>query len=488
MKKTIIIFLSIFFSTFIYSQSWFQMGNLDTLGNINGQKVVSGISFYENKITIGGNFKKENSTVLNGIAQWTTNNWAPMGIGVWATPAVDSAGNGGGGLEKYKNEFYSAGVFFGAGGNYISETTHVCSDIAKWNGIDWNPLSGPNPPPSGFNNSCWALKVYHNNLYAGGYFGGSFDSNGIHPTQGISKWNDTIFSAVGQMDGDFPPNGDFAVLDFCIYQNKLIAGGAFTSIDGSAFGTYSGIAAWDDTNWSALGVGFNNTVSAVTVYNGELYAGGIFTATRDNLTPLNHIAKWNGTQWQAVGEGLNDTVLVLTVDSVNNKLYAGGAFTQTGLGVQAKHIAEWTGSNWQEVGGGTNNDVFSLFAKDSNLYVGGRFTRAGNVQTSLMACWGYGLSVGVGREESGVRSQELVVAPNPNDGEFIVSTKYNVQSMKIEIRNVLGQIVYKDEEKNTNQTSIKLDAMAGIYFMSIVADDGSTSSPQVRMNGKIIKQ
>ncbi len=77
-----------------------------------------------------------------------------------------------------------------------------------------------------------------------------------------------------------------------------------------------------------------------------------------------------GQTWQQVGEGLNDTVLALTVDSLQNKLYAGGGFTQTGLGVPAKHIAEWTGTNWQEVGGGTNRRVFALFSKDSNLYVG----------------------------------------------------------------------------------------------------------------------
>ena len=328
------------------------MGNLDTIGNINGQKGVAEITFYNGKITIGGNFKKENSTILNAIAQWSGNSWLPMGIGVWATTAVDSIGNGGGGLVGYKNKFYSAGSFIGAGGNYIGEINHTAGRIAKWDGLDWNPLSGLYPPASGFDGNCLALCVYKNNLYAAGGFSTSFDNTGTINTQGISKWNDTVFSAVGQMAGDFPPYYDFGVFDLCTYNNKLIACGEFTSIDGSAYGTFSGIAAWNDSAWSPLGVGFNNTVVSLTVFNGVLYAGGTFTATRDNLTPLNHIAKWNGIQWSAVGEGLNDTVWTLTVDSVNNKIYAGGSFTQTGLGVPAKHIAEWTGSNWQEVGGG----------------------------------------------------------------------------------------------------------------------------------------
>lgn len=202
------------------------MGNLDTIGTIKGSRAITGITYYNNKITIGGNFKKENSTILNGIAQWSGSNWQPMGIGVWATPAIDSAGNGGNGLTEYKNNFYSAGSFFGAGGSYIGETTHICGHIAKWNGTAWNPLAGTYPPVCGFNNSCQALKVYNNNLYAGGFFSGSFDYTGMHTTQSISKWNDTVFSAIGQMAGDFPyPDG--AVIDFCIYQNKLITGGIF---------------------------------------------------------------------------------------------------------------------------------------------------------------------------------------------------------------------------------------------------------------------
>ena len=60
----------------------------------------------------------------------------------------------------------------------------------------------------------------------------------------------------------------------------------------------------------------------------------MFTASRDNLTPLNHIAKWDGIQWSQVGDGLNDTVFTLCADSLHGKLYAGGMFTQTGTGTQ----------------------------------------------------------------------------------------------------------------------------------------------------------
>ena len=349
MKK---IFLLILFPVYSFAQQWYPMGMIDTSGNSNGTKAIGAISFYNNKITIAGNFKKEGTQILNGEAQWNGTNWTPMGIGEWwgDGSSIDSVGEGYCGLVSYKNKLYNAGTFAGAGGSHINDTSHFVGNIAKWDGTDWYPLCGSYPPYCGFNYSCTALHTYNNYLYIGGGFGTSNDLTGSHTTQGIAKWNDTVFSAVGQMAGDFPPNYDFNVISFCVYQNKLIAGGYFTSINGSAYGSYSGIAAWDGITWSPLGVGLNNAVWSLAVYNGELYAGGIFTATRDNITPLNHLAKWNGTQWQAVGEGLNDTVFTLCVDSLQNKLYAGGAFTQTGLGVPSKHIAEWTGANWQEVG------------------------------------------------------------------------------------------------------------------------------------------
>ena len=464
------------------AQSWFPMGNIDTVGNTNGNKIISGIYYYNNKITVGGNFKKENATILNGIAQWDGYQWQPMSAGVWwgDGAVIDSVGNGGGAFMEYKNKFYSAGVFIGAGGN-INNPLHLASNISNWDGVDWFPLSQPS---SGVNSTCTSLSVYHNNLYLGGWFGASFDSFGSHSTESISKWNDTVFSAVGQLAGDFLPYYDDAVIDLTVFQNKLIVGGYFTSINGSSYGTYSGIASWDDTSWGALGAGFNDAVWALTVFNGELYAGGQFTATRDNVTSLNHIAKWNGTNWQAVGEGLNDTIITLCVDSLQNKLYAGGAFTQTGLGIPAKHIAQWTGTNWQELGGGTNRTVAVLFAKDSNLYAGGEFTRAGNVQTSLIARWGYNTTVGVGE----IEKEEPYIFCYPNPASSVVNFSYTLPNSSTQaiiriydnigklIKNITTEKTQGIETYNTEQLS------NGLYYYTLIVSNTTIASGKFVIN------
>ncbi len=195
MKKLLTIFTFLLIFNFSYSQQWFPMGFIDTLGNSNSIRGILEIGYFNNKITIGGYFKKTGSIVFNSVAQWSFNNWEPMGIGIWWGDGgfVDSSGA----CQtfcSYHNYLYSGGTAEGAGGTIINSPSHLVSNIEKWNNTDWYPI----------------LLV---------------------------------------------------------------------------------------------------------------------------VRCSNHIAKWTGTTWQQVGEGLNDTVFTLTVDSLNNKLYAGGGFTQTGLGI-----------------------------------------------------------------------------------------------------------------------------------------------------------
>jgi hypothetical protein len=89
----------------------------------------------------------------------------------------------------------------------------------------------------------------------------------------------------------------------------------------------------------ALGSGMNNGVAALALDNSNnVYTGGYFTATFDNLITLNRIAKWDGTTWSSLGSGMNSNVLALAFDNSNN-VYAGGEFTTAG-GIDANYVVE----------------------------------------------------------------------------------------------------------------------------------------------------
>ncbi len=133
---------------------------------------------------------------------------------------------------------------------------------------------------------------------------------------------------------------NWSVNELAVYNGDLIAGGDFWSAGGT---DANFIARWDGTSWSPLGSGMNHFVYALTVYNDELIAGGFFTTAGG--TPANHIAGWDGTNWSPLGSGMqgggqfpSPSVSALTV--YNGELIAGGNFTTAGEYVSA-YWAHW---------------------------------------------------------------------------------------------------------------------------------------------------
>ena len=133
-------------------------------------------------------------------------------------------------------------------------------------------------------------------------------------------------------------------------------------------------------NWSGLSYGMNHWVHALTVYNGELIAGGEFTNAGG--VPANYIAKWNGISWSALGSGTNAEVDALTV--FNGELIAGGRFTNAG-GVDVNFIAKWNGTSWDDELGGVGSIVAALTVYDNRVIAGGYFTEADGTPAHYIA-------------------------------------------------------------------------------------------------------
>lgn len=166
------------------------------------------------------------------------------------------------------------------------------------------------------------------------------------------------------------------------YNGKIIYGGTF-----SQAGSLSvlNIAAYDPAanTWSALGSGLNGEVKSLTVSGSDLIAGGSFTQA--GIINTSHVAKWNGTTWSAMGSGLNDDVNALVVYS--GSIVAGGNFSMPG---SSNNVARWNGSSWVTMGNGltgSGDRVNSLTVMGSNLVAGGRFEQSGFTDISNVAKW-----------------------------------------------------------------------------------------------------
>jgi hypothetical protein len=168
-----------------------------------------------------------------------------------------------------------------------------------------------------------------------------------------------------------------------VYNGDLIAGGGFHQVN---VDTLSSIAAWDGTKWTPLGSELNKgSVTAMTIYEGDLVAAVHVYGVGDS----SFVATWDGNSWRSMG-ALNGYVNAMT--EFQGLLYVGGSFNTAG-GVPAKGMAAWNGTVWTSVGGGigggmnSTGHVLALAVDGATLVAGGDFLTAGGVPVVNVARW-----------------------------------------------------------------------------------------------------
>lgn len=129
------------------------------------------------------------------------------------------------------------------------------------------------------------------------------------------------------------------------------------------------------------GYDFSNiSVKAMIIDNiGRLYIGGDFNKI-SNLT-CNRIAMWDGKKWNSLENGLDGQVISLGIDG-NNNLFVGGSFSGTFDNIiKSNCVIMWNSYNkkWISLDGGVNNNVASIKKiSDGNIVIAGSFTSSIN--------------------------------------------------------------------------------------------------------------
>ena len=213
------------------------------------------------------------------------------------------------------------------------------------------------------------------------YVGGSFNMIGETFANGIAKWDGTSWSPLGLGISASPSSGQsWGVKAIAVAGEVVYVGGIFTSAGG---GTANNIAKWDGTSWTALGDGTDGEVRALLVNGSQVYAGGNFTHAGG--LSVSNIARWDGAAWSPLRSGVNGAVYALA--AIGTSIYAGGFFSTAG-GVTAVSIARWNGDEWSAVGtGSANGAVVALAASGTSLYASGGFYRIGELQVNHIAKW-----------------------------------------------------------------------------------------------------
>lgn len=268
------LFVSLFSSSKA-QEYWHRVaGGLGEVGT--GESVKS--LFYDsldNRLWATGTFTSMDDTIsCGGIGIWDGNNW--------------TSNTQGGGTPTGTDLILFDGHLWVSGGNGV---------VGYYNGT-----TGINV--GAFNNEVYCLCVYHNKLYAGGYFN---DVNGMQAKR-IACYDGSIWSEPGGgiWCTQFP--GDVSAM--CVWNDKLIVGGKFDQAGGLSV---QSLVSWNDTAWSNVGLGVrdNNApthiayVNALCVHEGNLIAGGRLSeaVSTSGSISINNICGFDGSNWFALGVG-----------------------------------------------------------------------------------------------------------------------------------------------------------------------------------------
>jgi hypothetical protein len=307
----------------------------------------------------------------NNIAKWDGQTWTALGTG------ISSSGQ----AIVYRIAFGTNGDVY-AGGSFTAAGGTAATNIARWDGVKWWPVSGG---VNGGTSPVVSSVAVAGNLV---FVGGSFTNAGGHLIKSLAQWDGTNWSALGA-GVDHGTNTYVGAL--LVDGNNLYAGGNFTNAGGQSI---SGIAQWDGTNWSALGSGLAGpslTVTAIRKFGTNLVVSGSFTNAGG--VAATNIAQWNGTQWSALGNSVTAAINTMTTD--DNNVYIGGHFTSAG-GVTVTNVARWDGTNWSSLGALSYADpgnagtewIYTLaIGLNGKLLAGGFFSKADAQGVQNLAQW-----------------------------------------------------------------------------------------------------
>ena len=227
----------------------------------------------------------------------------------------------------------------------------------------WDPTFGT----EGMNATVYAIALDGEDVYAGGEFtmAGALDVGRVAQWNG-SSWSD-VGGGVGQSDGYH------AVRALLFHEGVLYVGGQF---QGAGNAGANNIARWNGSQWLRMG-SLDGVVRDLEVFQGDIYACGEFDESGN--TVLNGIARWDESGWQPLDAGLRvgtDAGYGTSMDANDTHLYVGGHFTKAG-NIFAIRTAKWDGVAWSTGAGSIRGFVGAILVVGSDVYVGGTFDYLG---------------------------------------------------------------------------------------------------------------
>jgi hypothetical protein len=336
--------------------------SLDLQDDINwlpGQSVsgnIAAFAVYGSKLIAAGDFLEIGGVAANRIAAWDGSSWSPLGTGLNGPVTALTVCNG---------MLIAGGEFTSAGGVPVT-------NVAAWVGSIWIPLGsinygGQNGGP------VTVLATYNGSPIAASSY---YDSHAGKSWALIFRWSGSAWICIGA-GIEYGLDNAGRILAMTVYDNKLIVGGFFTTIEGAAVNS---LAEWDGSTWSSVGGGGSMWILALKVLGYKLYVGGGF----------GYLQSWNASEWATFIPDAGDFDAFQAFAGLRDSLFIGGQFSTLG-----NNICVWDGVARHPLGSGLNGAVGALEAFGNDIFVAGSFTTAGGKPSLNLARWSKQASIAV---------------------------------------------------------------------------------------------
>ena len=259
---------------------------------------------------------------VNGIGEWDGVKWSAALTGLYYKDDHDPV------LDDYaihEDVFYGVGAFRTAEGD-------TCNSVAYWNGQHWTGLNFP-PRSGNFLPRVFRVIFYKDQLYVGGNFYWEVGEGADIARLSITGW---------EMVGGGLKGGLANVYDMAVYKGELYICGYFRELDGNVGNK---IMRWDGQQWKKVGEGFCSpdvSVTKMMVFNDKLYVVGLFDCV-DNDLPAHNIATWDGERWCSFGNSYFNNKISYIAE-YKGEIYVSGGFTEVD-GQPCRSLAKWVGNH-----------------------------------------------------------------------------------------------------------------------------------------------
>lgn len=394
------------------------------------------------KLYVGGNFGKADSTILTAnIAYITEQNgtytWHAMGTGLPGTVYA---------ITGFNNKIYAAGSF----------TAGSC--VAYWADTAWQYIGCIGPVVKD-------LIVFNNELYAVGYFNVCASLSEVN----FAKWNGTNWQQIPGLEGH--------VNTAHIQDDKLVLGGNFTYS-----GSNTNIIMWDSIN------GFTTYASAIQneVKDIETHRGILFISCKATVDTIGLVSSL-GTdrKWHPVTsyiEAAHDIMSYNTLCSTGDDLYTGGDFYDSitiSPGAPCNHFGRVLYP--AAIGGdyfAVDSSINVLVRYKNKMIAGGKFDTDYSKKTVLNSIALHSGLVSVSNISEGKNTVHIFPNPVKSGAELVVDN--NIGATNFRLYDITGRLVMSSGISTDNKVKLK-DIPAGNYIAELSNINGEKAVNKIEI-------